>query len=363
MEYSIAIEKLINSYKLDILDNTFLSRSILLDYIGNSIYDKKLVDVFYYINKTNNIKNIFINSSLHEGRKILEGIYQDHKNDITKQEFVDAINPISKIIYPVEYEEYIKNKVNNKVLVNKVVVKKKKEEPVVKATPKPIVLNPPPKQTTPKQVKKKTIQKISVKLYNNKLEIYHHDKKDIEIYIDNKLQKLSNYQVINQDTYLFDFSNKIGDIIIYLPNKMYNLLEIEANSNCIVLGKNSNNLLKVRKIIINSRKSYLTLYCKTLTMNINTRIAIINIYSILKNLKIYTFDSSLYFDIDVPYDKGSIHIDGFNVRITGKFKNGKLIPKLNKFLFMKKNIRDIYYSGNTELKLDIKTKVGSIKIE
>ena len=49
MDFNNAIIKMIDESSLDVLKDAFRMRSILYDFVGSSIYDKKLVDVFCHI--------------------------------------------------------------------------------------------------------------------------------------------------------------------------------------------------------------------------------------------------------------------------------------------------------------------------
>ena len=110
MIYKEAINKLINEHDSNILDNSFLSYSILSDYVGSSLYDKGLVNSFYVISKKYNIFIVLKSDGLSKGLKFFEEKYLEFKNVISKKEYVDTIKSIAEIIcFSEETKKEVKN--------------------------------------------------------------------------------------------------------------------------------------------------------------------------------------------------------------------------------------------------------------
>ena len=267
------------------------------------------------------------------------------------------VNPISKVIYPIEYEKYNKNKIINQTTINKVAVVKNKKQNT-KHIIKPVKINNVQPKALP--ANPKSIKQIEVITHNNKVEIYHHNKRDIEIYLDNKLIPLSNFQIRNE-CYIFDFRNTIKDILILLPNKIYEYMHVKGCVSDMIIGKKEEPIKsKTMDVIVDS--GIVNINTKGMDLNINTKTACLYINSILKDLHIQSSSSYINLILNIPFPKGNIDILGTHIRVDAKINDDKIQPKVNKPL---KNVRRVigkYFVGNTELNMNIKTIIGGIKI-
>ncbi len=127
MEYKDAIRKLISLYGEEILKDHFLSFSILSDYIGSSIYSKKLLFIFAEVNKKHDLYSLFKNHKLLEARNILTSDFKKGNYNCDSKEFVDALNPISELLNPIEFKDYESKKLKQSKPTKKKKVIKKKE--------------------------------------------------------------------------------------------------------------------------------------------------------------------------------------------------------------------------------------------
>ena len=98
MSFKDALNKLIFEHGIDILNDKFKTRSYLYDLVGFNHYENKLIENFWLLNYVFNLVDIFEKKGLREGRFFLEQKYENFKDDITKKEYVDSINPIALII-------------------------------------------------------------------------------------------------------------------------------------------------------------------------------------------------------------------------------------------------------------------------
>ena len=110
MRFKDALNKLIQKYGIEILNDKFKTLSFLSDYVGANYYDNKLIESFLLINCIFDLPTLFNKLKLKKGRKFLEEKYDNFKYDITRKEYVDSINPIAEIVCPEEYEKYLKKK-------------------------------------------------------------------------------------------------------------------------------------------------------------------------------------------------------------------------------------------------------------
>ena len=121
MNYNDAIIKIIKDNGLDILKQRFITRSILSDYIKDKYQDKKLIDALYYIYEYFDLVEIFEQYGLIKGRIVLKEKYNIISEKCTITDYKNAINPISKYLFPEEFEKanIIKNESKSNITIHK----------------------------------------------------------------------------------------------------------------------------------------------------------------------------------------------------------------------------------------------------
>lgn len=103
MSFNESINTLVNTYGLKILNDKFKTLSYLLDCVGSNHYEKKLVECFMCVHYQENLVFLFKKKGILRTRKYLQNKYPSYKNNYTKKEYIDSINPISKIVCPIRY--------------------------------------------------------------------------------------------------------------------------------------------------------------------------------------------------------------------------------------------------------------------
>ena len=111
LSFKEALNTLIHSYGIEVLNDKFKTRSFLYDCVGSNYYENRLIEHFLLINCVFDLVNIFKKKGLKKGRKLLQEKYENFKYEITKKEYIDSINPIAEIICPKEFAKLQKKQV------------------------------------------------------------------------------------------------------------------------------------------------------------------------------------------------------------------------------------------------------------
>ena len=238
MRFQDAIATVIYNYTISILTDIFKVRSLLSDYVGNSFYDKKLIDCFCHISKTERINEVFKLHGLKEGRDYYKEKYTNFKSVMSAVEYVDVINSIASVICKEEYEEYLKykekhiqTKISQAVEINKI----NNQNPMKKNE----ILNPTasPILNVPRNLKK--LKGLVIKLNNQNLKIIPKTSGSICVFKGDSKRSisLSKYPIIN-DTLHLDLTDIDQDITISLSDKYHKNLNIcSTDGNITVVRK------------------------------------------------------------------------------------------------------------------------------
>lgn len=104
MTYSEAFLKLIDTYGLDILDNSFLLSSFISDCIKNSPKEERLLEAYLLLNKDNHIYQSIRDCSLEESEKVIKEEIDKLSDAYSASEYIKSIEPLLLILYKDEYK-------------------------------------------------------------------------------------------------------------------------------------------------------------------------------------------------------------------------------------------------------------------
>lgn len=104
MTYSEAFLKLIDTYGLDILDNSFLLSSFISDYIKNSPKEERLLEAYLLLNKDNHIYQSIRDCPLEESKKIIKEEIDKLSDIYSASEYIKSIEPLLLALYKGEYK-------------------------------------------------------------------------------------------------------------------------------------------------------------------------------------------------------------------------------------------------------------------
>ena len=104
MTYSEAFLKLIDTYRLGILDNSFLLSSFISDCIKNSPKEERLLEAYLLLNKDNHIYHSIRDYPLEESKRIIKSEIDKLSNDYLPSEYIKSIEPLLLLLHKDEYK-------------------------------------------------------------------------------------------------------------------------------------------------------------------------------------------------------------------------------------------------------------------
>lgn len=341
MTYKESIEFIYNNYGANIFNNCFRFYSIISDMIGQSIYDKRLAFVLFDIYKSINIYDLFLQNGLDLSRSKLEKMYKENYFNCTKLELIDAVNPISDLLYPTTHKSKnvtkcaVIKKANNK----KAEVKKKKEKPV----------------TFKQAVKNLNLNFISGSITINVME------GDLNYFdVDGKtIKNLEQYYDSDLNKFTFDCEY----VRFFINYKNIKSISISGNANSIFL--NDLNLINKQKLKEINIK----------TKNTKSFISYLDTYKITAKIDGNSSISGSIDYIDITTDNGDINMNLYpdnlsTMIVKAKSNSGKIVLSFNKKIkpkitsvFKKVNsVNQDVISDNCAIRLDLSTKYGYVKV-
>ena len=330
MDFKDALNTIIKKNRCEILNDNFRVRSILCDYVGFSPYQIKLVNTFCVIYKEYDLIQIFKDKGLIEGRRYLKTVYPKFVNICNYIDFKEAINPISEIVCPEEYEKYNNTKQPQKV--NKVVIVKNASQKVATAITNQNALPKPLNNIKGINIITE-VKSIKIDYFDDNGKPY----KDVKLYYKSK-----NYNPISKNSYhiktdiLYINTKKAkSDIVIELPlNMKLDSLDIKTN--------NINSLIKIDKTNIITELGNVEAHVSGTDLNVNTKSGMINLNINTINANCDSKDGTIFFCV-FPIQKKKMNVNlstssgnilgflGFKARmkITGLFnKRGLVTSKI-----------------------------------
>lgn len=375
MEYKDAITKLLSLYGEDIVKDNFLLFSILSDYLGSSIYSKKLLSIFFEVNKRLNLYSLFKEHSLIEARNILSSDFKNHYYNCNSKEFVEAINPIAELLNPKEFQYYESKKIKESESTNQVeVVKVKKETSKQNSFRIDKNNNDDNSKDTSYKVnpKKKSILLESINVnVNNCKELYiSSDNNSGTKYYLCKLDVASENLFIiscgevNKDLTLSINDDHDGTYYLFVPKNKYKSLKVnQENGSLNIYGSNKNEEFICNNMKINIINGNLFLNSKTTSCDIKGAYGDITLIGTYSDLNIDKTKSNIRGLISFKSKKQTYNF-------TCRLARGKVfvnIEKLNKSIGKRLFLKRRLYLGdesiaNKKLCIKIITLYGNIKI-
>lgn len=245
MEFKEAIGKLISKYEVKIIQDIFLSYSILSDYVKSNFENKRLVELFIAILKKDKGYLYCKKHSFNESKKYLLTIEKNYINDYSKQEYENVSDVLLKLTHNVKVINNVDIKENkffdlidiikiNVSCLNCEILNSVDDELELFVNNKKINLE------IKDYIKKRSIIDLKLKYLNKKVRLLLPIKKYklLEIITEN-----SDIKVINDQSTEFGFdnikiSNVNGDIKVFSDSN--NLYLQTINGNIIYQGKTNN---------------------------------------------------------------------------------------------------------------------------
>lgn len=352
MDFNNAIIKMIDESSLDVLKDAFRMRSILYDFVGSSIYDKKLVDVFCHIAADIDFNDTFTNLGLSKGREEFKSKFVNYKTICTASEYVDAINPISSIICKDEYLEYQKskkqnvekkiveavsiNKAQNTVLEQKTLLAGKKQQVAAKVMSNPII-------NQNRDISK--IKGIVIKTKDQNIRFKSKSSGSICVFKGDskRSMSLSKYPIINNKLYL-DFVDMDDNITISLNTNIYESLNITSNGGNILIERGYRFPLCINHLKIKTVTGDISVECRCMDLKINSEFGAIKIAETTGNITAHSEYGKIFYSLPNTYSQCKIDLYTKYNDILLDFKKNKAIA-IKAFIKARKNHVNFIYRG------------------
>ena len=354
MDYNEAFELIVGNYKYQILDDTFLVRSFLLDYTHNEAESVSLVNAYCILNKSESIYQNIKNLSLNDAKQYIKGVIIKSDTKITPLTYIRSVEPLLTIIYGNEYKKVEVAKVKKVSAV-------KKNNKAIHASPIISQNNHQPQVATPNKKPKKIKRKIFINISCLSLDIRFIDGNAVELKDDagrlyNSLMRVTK----NNNDYSFFYKAKDKNLIFNVPRSIFSSMYI-AFSGTFLDVQDVENRTSFESIELNANCSFVVFTQmqskKLLIESTGTEISLFGDYNNIKVKGLRTgveaFLSSAPKNVNIKTDIGNI-----SLRVSNKIT----FPKVNHFLKKVKHVDGSYFIGGSVAHLKLSTKIGKIKV-
>ena len=368
MEYLKVASKVIDKYGIEVFETPFVFRSLLSDLIGQSKIDNDLLNAFYLINQDKSLYIEIKNLSLKDMKAYVLDLISKLDKRYTKWQYIKSIEPMLFVLYPNEYvpipdKAVISNSQNNRVVKNKVVINKP-QQPVANKQPQvPVKANKPKKANVRKPFNaKQDINHIVIESTCESLEIKYETADNIHIFDSNGVEVTKTAKIWHKDDFMkINVPNIERKYIVQLPKKKYFSLRVEYNGSFLKIYGDKKTYFKATKAEINSNNSVTSLDIDTNTFVINQNSG--DIFAIGKILNTYADLNSANITCYYLGNHGNYYsIESNSGDIDLEFVNEKVTPKVNHFLKRVRNVQGTYKLGKTDIRFDLVTNSGKIKV-
>jgi len=124
MDFQEAFNKVLKDKGIEILENNFLFRSCLLDYVSNSYMDIDLVEAFYILNDEP-LHTRLSGYSFNDAKSIIDKTINGSNNKYNNETYLKSVDPLLMLLFP---DEYQKVKPQKTIYINTPKKKKRKNK-------------------------------------------------------------------------------------------------------------------------------------------------------------------------------------------------------------------------------------------
>ena len=357
MEYRDAVQKVINTYGKDIIDNHFCFYNIVSDYVGSSIYSKSLASLSFKINKILDLRSIVLNNSVEEANDYLSKCYCEGDYECSFEEFKRAIVPLVEALRPNEGLTIESSKdIDTNDSISVTIHRSKRRNIDSKET-----------DNASKEAKKQDLRfnKIMVTANCQKLTIIANKSKTFDISKENTNGNLNgvDYQIGKHNNLNVNISDLEGSYILSIPDKQYMSFDINQTQGDLFISGNDLDELKCKKIKINSENGEVAINVKTDSCKVSGNNGNVKVNGSYGNLEIKKYRANVYGNIRFVSNEPSYNFT-CNVTYGSIYVYIKDFPsRIGRVLFIK---RKSYFGGkmisNKYLSCYVWTVEGEIDI-
>lgn len=358
MDYQEAFSVIVNKYGFEILDNSFLVRSFLLDYLGNKVDSTSLVDAYYTLNMKGCIYQNIKSLSLGDAKKHIKGVIKVSSSDITPITYIRSVEPLLILIYGDEYQKVGEVKKIQKVNVVRIRKKTEHSQPLLVNSPPPQVINTPAHNAIKKR---KVERKLFINFSCSNLKVHFIDGKKIEL-VDEKGNLINQRMTaqINGNKYSFFYSDSYARLIFNIPRDIFSSIYICLNGTYLEF-EDKEDKTKFKSIDINANCSYLFISnMKSKSININASGTYVSLSGGYKKVTINDRNGSVDCYIDNVVKSVKINTSFGNINLNVGYE--KVYPRINHFLQKVSSVNKTYWFAAREVELKLSANYGKIKV-
>ena len=339
MKYQEAFISVVNKYGYEILNDRFLSHSLLSDAVGGSLYDNQLLDCFYLLNK--NLYSQIVYHSLTESKNIVKNLIVHADKKYMVSQYIRSIEPLLLLMYPNEYVPYQEKKVG--------VIKGKKAQPKNKA---------PVHQKT--KAKKINIKTVSIIAKCPGLKIAYCEKGNYQL-LDNNGVDITNQVIcdINNNVAELKIPEACGFATLLLKKKEYNSLNIVTKD--IDLSIRDTVRFRFKEINADVSGGYSALFVDTEKIVWKQNSGSVFVGGAVKNI-VVDGSSVSFAGMIWGSNLGYYRVHTKYGEIEMKFYAGKVKPKVNHLFSKVHTVRGEYRVSNKKINLDLYAPYRKIKV-
>lgn len=369
MNYQESFCKLLNQQGLKALDDVFLLRSYLSDYIGNSIHDLELLDAYCSLNHNEVLLHVVNNLQLKESKNQIKTHILKADKKYSALQYIKSMEPLLLYLYPHEYQPIDESKIKKQSSAIKVVraTKERKEaasplsiqKHISPPLPKGLTIAVKPK--APKAVHSNVAySKVRINCICRKL-IISYSEDDIARVFDSVGNDYSNN--INTslcvDKISINIEAKQRSLYVMLPKKQYDYIDITHVGKELTLMSDYKGELKAKKVDIISIGGLVSTNMEICDLCINKEGGRVFVNGKISNLLINSnkCDIGVYVDsltqekIEINNNNGNVNVHNIGVSVNHPIK----------YALKKSNIiSGIYQLGSKKILLNICNQKGKI---
>jgi len=329
MNYVNAITRLIEKHGREVLNDSFIVRSVLSDLVGRSIYDSHLVSCFCWLNEGLGLLKLYQYSDIKQFRKAIVTFYKKEKSAYTKEDVKSTINPLTALLYGEEV--YVKE--SNKV----------SQESVSKVEPY-------------YETKLSNFKRLVIKGGKGDTRLGYSYTRLFHIISGKKKLNLAKVISVEGETIIINLKKYKGDMFVKLPkNKRIPVLNIEAGSSYTCCD----NEIMAKNVTIKS-DAYASWWGISKNVTISSKKSVCVICTGMNNINIQA-DSNITYYLCAESKIVNLTCYSTNGNIDGSFMNGRTSPRVIPWFRHVNCVNTTSVIKGTKVNYDLKAPHGRVK--
>ncbi len=346
MDYRSAFEKVINQHGLEILNNDFLVRSFLYDYVSNSYSEYRKIEAFYTLTKSNSIVQNIQKSDLSACKEFFKNLINKSSKEYSRLEYVRSVEPLLLHLFPNKYVQVKEQTFLDKHQSIKI-IKTEVAKPILK----------PIKKT---RKKLETFDDILLHIKCNKFVISYSKARKAKLFVGKNNNAIKNASMsINKKTLNLKIDDKNSYYRLELPEKCYESIGVRFNGNILIIEGDCSKRFKTKEMTILCDKGDLSINMNATNMKIRQKSGNIALKSKNKTLTINANKSNIQCTLDSNEQKQcNILTASGNVNLV--FPSVSIKPKINHLFRKTRKVSGVYFLKSKPISMDIRTFKGKI---